>query len=108
MVVSKDRGYDFTRTGPTVMHVWYLLRKEEAVTGLGLSWDRAGPEEPEEKAAWLGCRLPSSRHSPLASGEGGLGWGWKGGTLSVSNAGLLRTPTLPMRPDPNPALPPVL
>lgn len=28
--------------------------------------------------AWLGCQLPSTRHSPLVRGRGLLGQGWEG------------------------------
>ena len=92
MAGLKDRGY-FTRTGPTVqMHVWYLQGRRRAVTGLGPFWDRAGPEEPEERKGrgpgWAaGCLPPATPHlsTPHLSEEG-ASWAraGRGGTLSVT------------------------
>ena len=82
MAGLKDRGYDFTRTGPTVqMHVWYLQGRRRAVTGLGPFLGQSGATGAggeEGAGACLGCRLPSTRHSPLVPGRGLLGQGWEG------------------------------
>lgn len=99
----KDRLGDFTRTGPTVqMHMSGIYKEGGGQSlDLGLSWDRAGPEEPEERKGRGLAGLPAAFQPSLPTlPQEGASWAGAGraGPLSVSNAGLLRTPHLPHAP----------